>query len=311
MVEAALAVSSTWETSKDRARLLVELGRLLRNTAQDSARGGRLLTEAVSVARRVGDPELLSEVLARQAGNLALSADNPDAANSSIAMAEEAVAYAFDCSRPNIIGLALNRRGIARSVTGNLEEGRADLDSAVGVFRGAGNRAQVAVALGDLANAEIVLNRFSEAKVHLEEAIEIASELKLYDHLRTGYDNAAFLAILETRWDDVFDSAMKSLQICRGIGNRRSSSYPPLLLALYFTQNGDLALASFLHGVHDAFIDGGDDLGSVPVEMRLRSKDIDRLRRLHGDVEFERHRDAGRAIQSLDDVLRRVTVSTS
>lgn len=262
------------------------------------------LTEmAIAAARQLASPSLIGHFVSTKAIQLAVTNDAPETQNAASELADEAVAAAKESQDSNSMGHALGNRALICTAYHRIDQAVEDNAEALVHYRSTGDRLRVAHTLSNLADAEMALSRFDDAHVHLDESILIFCEVRAHAGLQHSYANLTLLAILEHRWIDCYRPAMDSMMISRNSGERNAMAVSLLLHALRCTGIGEHRHAAFLHGAHDALTFPGERFSIYPIEMELRSRDIDLLIDILGNSEFESLRDTGRKTRSLDEAV--------
>jgi class 3 adenylate cyclase/tetratricopeptide (TPR) repeat protein len=124
-----------------------------------------------------------------------------DANERAIELADEALAAAEQLDVVYVRGHALNSRGLARVMVGDLEGGLADLEASVELARGS-NASEFLRALGNLASMFTGLGDLDRSRAMTREALELAVDLGVGEPVLWFKGETANLLYLEGRWDE-------------------------------------------------------------------------------------------------------------
>ena len=299
MMESILAHPAAQGPNEERVTLLLIAAHCQFNRLGNTNSIGSLIDEAMVLLVDINSPLLLSNLISFSAlyGNF-YRGD----VDSAFKQMEDAELTAKSTNNPNSIALVLRRKAALQSLSDHLYEAVLNYERSLSHYRSTGNRIGVAFVLGDMANCDMMLGNFSEALLHLGEAVEIELEYKLIHYLSADYANLGLLGALVEDWEACRTHATSALYLSTRSGNRRGYAYGILLLALYLSATGRLQEAAQIHGAGELHI--SDELmHNAPIERGLRIADVARLREGLGDAQFEDAWATGRTLVTLDDIL--------
>jgi predicted ATPase/DNA-binding SARP family transcriptional activator len=299
LIDSVLGHEGAQEPSEDRIVVMFLRAKVLSETrglvdAQQS------LVETAAMARDIAQPALLGEILAMLSIIGALIDNSASSLETAIAEMEEAVSVSVRSCSGNAIARALRCRGDLRGLSGDAEGAISDLSDSVSKFRSEGNNCQAARSLNNLANWELLLGAWASAKVHLEEALGIASEMALVSELPWIYNNLGLIAIHEGRWHDARPLLLNSLLRSRMVSSNLTVGVSAMLFAVTESATGKVRSAAVLHGAADEII---GDLHVDAVERRLRAEDLAHIQKLLDATEYQELREAGRRITTIEMLL--------
>jgi tetratricopeptide (TPR) repeat protein len=118
-----------------------------------------------------------------------------------IELADEALAASEQLGVGHLRGHALNSRGLARVMVGDLDGGLADLEASVELARGS-NASEFLRALGNIASILTGLGDLGRSRAMTREALELAVDLGVGEPVMWFKGETANLLYLEGRWDE-------------------------------------------------------------------------------------------------------------
>ncbi len=123
-----------------------------------------------------------------------------DANERAIELADEALAAAEQLDVGLVRGHALNSRGLARVMVGDLDGGLSDLETSVELARGS-NASEFLRALGNLASMLTGLGDLGRSRAMTREALELSVDLGVGEPVLWFKGETANLLYFEGRWD--------------------------------------------------------------------------------------------------------------
>lgn len=275
-----------------RGYALAEASDLLECVLGDYPTAMTCAEEALAIARTQHDDHLAADALRLIAW---IELRQGDCAGS-LAHVEEAVTIARSLDDGHLVALLLAGRGAALSNLGR--DARPDLEESLDLARRSGDRSLTTLALCNLAYLEVLAGELGSARVRLEEALAISTEIQEVQHVPGISTNLGFVYRLQhdrARAERLFAEALIS---AREVGDHESIAVALLGLALTST---DSETAATLHGAADAV---REQLGWAldPLEAQSREAHHLMLRtELDGDA-FRTAYSTGRAY-SLSDAI--------
>jgi predicted ATPase/class 3 adenylate cyclase len=273
-----------------RARAFTCIGELYSYLGVYEAARAKLI-EAEQIARELGDPALIADALRMRSwidyrqGNCAAGLE----------FAQEAVELADTSGDPTLMGDCHNERANQLSELGDRKAARADYDLALGLRRRMGDRRSVARVLSNIACDEIVLGDLDDARLHLEEARDIALELHDEGTLTMLWINLGFIHLQLHGHGEAEPFFADAATLSVRSGDKHSIAYALLGLALSASLRADLEHAALLHGVVDMHLESiGETLETL--EAKLRTDDHDELRAAMGPSNFAQRYEEGRVL---------------
>jgi predicted ATPase len=276
-----------------RGTALAALGYMLANFTVDYSVARERTNEAVAIGRNLGDDRLVVRALYALAMTCARSNEFDVAASS----AKEALDVATNLGDPDLLG----RLYLIRAVFRSGEDPYSDYEKSLEFFRSGGNRMAAVSILSNMGYEEMSTGELDQARLHLDEAVQIARALFYKTGVCYSSCNRGYLAYLDGDDDTAQEMFAESLRIAFRSGDLVFAAVAQLGLALTKSRKGDTAQAATLHGVVSAIL---SQLGTQlqVLESRLGSEDLAQLRHLLGDAAFQAAYEEGRNMPLEDSV---------
>jgi predicted ATPase len=264
-----------------RGRALVAAADLVKDYLTDFAAAVAQAEEALAIARAVGDDVLAVKALSLVARIRSRQGDYVGC----VALVDEALPIARGLDDLRLAARLLNVQGCALDGLG--EDGNGPLEESAELYRRAGDRRGVALAVNNLGLTAMNTGNLEAARRLFGEAVGVMRELGDQQGLAVGALNAGYVAAQEGDAETASRSFHECLDITRRIVARPLLGYAILGLALTATLTGDFERAATLHGAFTALF---EQLGAVveTLESRLRDADHAHLRARLGDEAFDR-----------------------
>jgi tetratricopeptide (TPR) repeat protein len=291
LLTAALDRLEAAQPTAVRAAALRTAGLLL--TYRDGQRAGSpCFEEGLAIARRLGDPGLISDHLANIAVARFSQGDNTGA----LELVDEGLRMARDIADNRRMMQVLNRRA-QFVLTEDPDRARADLEEALGC---AGeNKIEVAWIHGDLGVAELQAGNLDAARASLEEALDLNLELHADYMVVSELGNLCLTALLQEDLVAAVRFCTDALRRCQVEGNTDLLAYGILNAALCASTLGEHQRAARLHGAADALIEQRSEVFQ-PIEAGLRDRDQTSLRQSMSEGVFVAAYAAGRSLSRTD-----------
>jgi ATP/maltotriose-dependent transcriptional regulator MalT len=186
-------------------------------------------------------------------------------------------------------------RAHATNVAGDSAAGARDNAEALRLVRDAGDQLQAAALLCNLSDYELWTGDLDAARLHLTEALDIASAFNARHSTVIGTFNLGLAEYLDGSTAAAAALFAESFDLARRMGMKRHTAYATLGLALTGRAREDPGWSARLHGAADQALTG---LGHTlqPLEKRLADGDRQRLRATMGTDAFEAEYAAGRLL---------------
>jgi tetratricopeptide (TPR) repeat protein len=271
-----------------------------------------LMRQGLQLARDLDDQALIAEALSDLSWTAEYQGDSGQAA----LFANEALQVARSLGDPRLIGNAL---GPLALVTPTAEAKRGLWLEALAYLRQAGDTVGTIAQLLPLAALELDAGRLEAARALYEEAIAVAEDEDFHTEAVDTWGGLALVLLLQGKFEEAALRCRKSLLARRRLGLRTGTANDIFKLACCATGMGNYLQAAQLTGAHDV-MHAKIDVEVVPegafkwnkwtpLEQKVREDNRAALRRVLGEVEFERAYAVGRGLsfdQAADLALGKV-----
>lgn len=296
-IEAALA-----RTPSDRPTPLRAEGKAAAADIEDraglTAQSRRSAEEGLAIARQLGDPRLIADLLS----SVVLAAFRQgDLGPVIFEYADESVELARSSGDLDAAGVTLAMRAVALHAN-NPVRARADSAESLSLFRANGNRRWVGIVLNNLSVIEMVDGHFAAARAHLEEALAIAKDIGDLSRFPLLSFNLGLAACLEGDHRVARSSFTDALTHANRFGARTQVALAIFGLALCTTVDGDPLRSTSLHGAAQRLLElNGEVL--EPLEARMAEEDFCRLKGQIGVEAFTTAFENGHRLTAQDAIV--------
>ena len=239
--------------------------------------------EGLAIARAYDDAAIVSDLLIiKVVSSYNRGQVGPDV----VATANECIELARGTGDPHVIGRALVVSPVAFEGQGTAVV-RSSLEEAVCLFRAAGDQHWLSSSLNNLACAEMMAEDFTQAGVHLEEAITITAGLIGESSTLAGlFLNSGTAAVMQGDRSAAEALFREAFNIADKVGSRDAEAVSILGLACSASAASQWHRAASLHGLAQGL---EDQLGQQwqPLEGQMAADDRRKLREQIGGEGYE------------------------